>query len=382
VNPNTTFRIFTTLAELPKNWDDLATTNIFLTRNYLRVLEASAPSNMICYYIGLYQNEQLVGIALSQFLDLNSIRSFGERDHCFKTQIRNFVFKNFCSRILFIGNNMLTGQNAYCFNEKIIPSEGLLLIEKAVAELQKQFALKNLRIHLTVYKDFNPSETVHFNLPEFKPFFAFSTQPNMVFQLKKSWLSIDDYVADLNKKYRDQYKRARKKALGISKRKLTLEEICFHKNTINQLYHNVAEKAPFNTFFLPDDHFETLKAALSDQFLFYGYFIDEKLIGFNTLIKNGSDMDTYFLGYDSEFQQEKMLYLNMLYDMVGYSIKKRFKQITFARTALEIKSSVGAKPEEMIGFIKHQNPLINQLIAPLFRYFEPDNQWNERNPFK
>jgi hypothetical protein len=68
--------------------------------------------------------------------------------------------------------------------------------------------------------------------------------------------------------------------------------------------------------------------------------------------------------------------------MVGYSIKKRFKQITFARTALEIKSSVGAKPEEMIGFIKHQNPLINQLIAPLFRYFEPDNQWNERNPFK
>jgi hypothetical protein len=156
VNHATTFKIYTTVTELPSNWDDLATTNIFLTRNYLRVLEVSAPSNMICYYIGLYQNEQLVGIALSQFLDLNSIRSFGERDHCFKTQIRNFVFKNFCSRILFVGNNMLTGQNAYYFNEKIIPSEGLLLLEKAVAELQKQFALKNLRIHLTVYKDFNP----------------------------------------------------------------------------------------------------------------------------------------------------------------------------------------------------------------------------------
>ena len=47
-----------------------------------------------------------------------------------------------------------------------------------------------------------------------------------------------------------------------------------------------------------------------------------------------------------------MLYLNMLYDMVAYSIKKQFKTIVFARTALEIKSSVGAKPVAMKGFIK------------------------------
>ena len=382
MNHATTFKIYTTVTELPSNWDDLASTNVFLTRNYLSVLEDSAPSNMICYYIGLYQNNQLVGLALSQFLDLNSIRSFGERDHCFKTQIRNFVFKNFCSRILFIGNNMLTGQNAYCFDEKITPSEGLLLIEKAVAELQKQFSLKKLKIHLTVFKDFKPSEAAHFNLPEFKPFFAFSTQPNMVFPLKDSWLSIEDYVDDLNKKYRNQYKRAQKKAFGISKRKLSLEEISYYEKTIVQLYRNVAEKAPFNTFFLPENHFEIFKKSLTDKFLFYGYFIDEKLIGFNTLIKNGADIDTYFLGYDSEYQQEKMLYLNMLYDMIGYSIKKKFKRVIFARTALEIKSSVGAKPEKMIGFIQHKNPILNRLIAPLFRYFEPEILWNERNPFK
>jgi hypothetical protein len=31
----------------------------------------------------------------------------------------------------------------------------------------------------------------------------------------------------------------------------------------------------------------------------------------------------------------------MLYDMIAYSINKGFKEIIFARTALEIKSSVG-----------------------------------------
>jgi hypothetical protein len=60
-------------------------------------------------------------------------------------------------------------------------------------------------------------------------------------------------------------------------------------------------------------------------------------------------MDTYFLGYDDSIQREKMLYLNMLYDMIAYSINKGFKEIIFARTALEIKSSVGANQFKCMG---------------------------------
>jgi hypothetical protein len=93
-------------------------------------------------------------------------------------------------------------------------------------------------------------------------------------------------------------------------------------------------------------------------------------------------MDTYFLGYDENVQREKMLYLNMLYDMIAYSINKGFKEIIFARTALEIKSSVGAKPEEMFGFIQHSNPLLNKKMEQLFCYLEPQKEWNQRNPFK
>ena len=39
-------------------------------------------------------------------------------------------------------------------------------------------------------------------------------------------------------------------------------------------------------------------------------------------------MDTYFLGYDESIQREKMLYLNMLYDMIAYSINKNFNEIS------------------------------------------------------
>ena len=93
-------------------------------------------------------------------------------------------------------------------------------------------------------------------------------------------------------------------------------------------------------------------------------------------------MDTYFLGYDESIQREKMLYLNMLYDMIAYSINKGFKEIVFARTALEIKSSVGAKPIKMYGFMEHSNPIFNYCLPKIFRYLEPETIWQERNPFK
>jgi hypothetical protein len=133
---------------------------------------------------------------------------------------------------------------------------------------------------------------------------------------------------------------------------------------------------------LAKNHFRTFKELLKDHFLLYGYFVEDKLIGFSTIIKNGEVMDTYFLGYDDSIQREKMLYLNMLYDMVAYSINKGFKEIIFARTALEIKSSIGAIPIKMYGFAKHSNPLIDLVFEKIFRYVEPNVEWRERNPFK
>jgi phage terminase large subunit len=163
---------------------------------------------------------------------------------------------------------------------------------------------------------------------------------------------------------------------------MRLEEIIEQEETIYDLYFHVAKNAPFNTFFLAKNHFRVFKEILHDKFLFYGYFLDEKLIGFNTLIKNGTTIDTYFLGYDDTIQKEKMLYLNMLYDMIAYSINKGYKEIVFARTALEIKSGVGAKPQKNYGFIEHSTTLLNKNMSRIFQYLEPEIIWKERNPFK
>ncbi|MEC4049620.1 peptidogalycan biosysnthesis protein [Flavobacterium sp. SUN046] len=377
-----TFSIYSTTAELPERWDDLAIDNIFLSKRYLEVLEKSAPINMTCHFIGLFKDQTLEGIAISQFLDVNKLESFGDRDKCVKSTVRNFVFKNFCSHVLFIGNNMLTGQNALCISQEMDLKTAMLQLKAAAEDLKEIFKKRGSKVHITTFKDFDENEVAQIETDYQEDHYKFSIQPNMIFEIDDNWKTEQDYISALSKKYRDQYKRARKKIVAIDKRKMDLDDIIEHEDVIYDLYHHVAQNAPFNTFFIAKNHFRTFKEVLKDDFLFYGYFSEGKLIGFNTLIKNGEAMDTYFLGYDDSIQKEKMLYLNMLYDMIAYSINQGFKEVIFARTALEIKSSVGAKPVKMFGFIHHHNSAINKYMDKLFCYLEPETIWKERNPFK
>lgn len=381
MNTTYSFQIYNSASLLPLEWNSLADNNIFLTREYLEILENSSPVNMICHFIGIFDKETLLGIALTQFLFAEKLESFGERDQCLKTSVRNFAFKNFASHVLFVGNNMLTGQNAFAFSPNIKEAKAIKTLHKAITQLKKDLKSQGKKVHITSIKDFTAKEIEPLQA-EFKNNYTFSTQPNMVFEINKNWKTEQDYIDALSKKYRDQYKRARKKSEGIEKKKMSLSDIRKYEDVIYELYFHVAKNAPFNTFFLARNHFSFFKEIMKDDFLLYGYFLDEKLIGFNTLIKNGAVMDTYFLGYDESIQREKMLYLNMLYDMIAYSINQGFSSIVFARTALEIKSSVGAKPVKMYGLITHSNTLINHNIGRFFNYLEPKTEWQERNPFK
>ena len=376
------FKIYNSVKDLPALWDTVAQSNIFLQTPYLTVLEESAPVNMECFYIGIFENSELIGVSLAQYLDLNKLESFGERDKCFKTIIRNFIFKNFASHTLFLGNNMITGQNGYVFSKEIDFNHISEILLQSADEITLYFKKKGISIHLVSFKDFYDHCSVELKKYRFSNIYEFNTQPNMIFYLDQNWKSLDDYVAALSKKYRDQFKRARKKFDGIQMKNLSYEEVLRNEEKIYDLYHYVAKNAPFNTFFLSKNHFSTLKGQCGNRFQIFGYFLNEELVGFHTLLLNDETLETYFLGYNDHIQKENMLYLNMLYNMTEYGIENEFKRIIFGRTALEIKSSIGATPVQMSGFIYHNNKLINRFIGKIFRNLEPELHWQQRHPFK
>lgn len=376
------FTIYTKTSELPSNWDEVSQQNAFLQTPYLSVLEASAPTNMTCFFIGIFENEELIGVSLAQYINIDRLISFGERLLGMKTRVRNFAFRQFASHVLIIGNNMITGQNGYVFSKSIDFKDISILLRAMADEIIQYFKKKCIRIHLVSFKDFYEECAIGLKQHQFQSLFDFTVQPNMIFSLQSDWKTMADYVGSLSKKYRDQFKRSHKKYEGIECEELTWEQIQQNESRIYDLYYHVALNASFNTFFLAPHHFSTFKKQCGDRFKLFGYYFGGKLVGFHTLLLNGNTLETYFLGYDAALQKEKMLYLNMLYNMTEFGITHQFERIIYGRTAMEIKSSIGATPTPMHGFMYHTQPLINRCVPQLFKILEPPVAWEQRHPFK
>lgn len=373
-----TFQIFGSVKELPTDWNKIiGQQNIMLSEEYFHVLEESKPENMKCFFVGFFADETLIGGALFQYLNFIEHKTF-QKDEVL-CSVRNFLAKKFTKDVMILGNNMLTGQNGFYFDtSKIHTDKAMSLLNDASTTLQSKYR----RSSLIIFKDYQKPFLKNFDERKFKRFFRFSVQPNMILNIKPEWKAFENYADDFSKKYRARLKSAKKKLEGIQKIELDFKAVKMHQKEMNVLYQNVAENAPFNTFFLTNHHFENIKQNLQENFKVFGYFSDDKLIGFYTLIINNQDIDTYFLGYNKEIQKEKQIYLNMLFDMTEFGITNQFKRIIFGRTALEIKSTIGAEPVEIFGLIKHNNKAINTFIEKIFSSLNPKVEWSQRKPFK
>jgi hypothetical protein len=370
--------IYTNSSALPSSWDEIVGGhNLLLSSAYFKVLDSAKPDNMQCYYVGFFVGEVLVGGALIQYLEFEQHKTF--QNNKISCSIKNYLTKRYAQDVFIVGNNMLTGQNGFYFDTiKITEKQAIILLEHALESIQKMVKPSSL----IIYKDYQSSFSTYFNSKSHKVYFKFAVQPNMLLRLQKHWLNFDAYLNDFSAKYRTRANTARKKFGNLIKKELDLSDIRKHQKALLTHYNTVAENAPFNTFFLPNHHFEALKINLGSDFKIFGYFLEDELVGFYTFIINKNDLDTYFLGYHQMLQKERQMYLNMLLDMIEYGINHQIKKIIFGRTALEIKSTIGAEPVEIFGLIKHNKTIINKFMPRIFPYLEPKVKWQQRKPFK
>lgn len=372
---------------LPESWNKLAAHDIFLQTTYLKALEASSPNNISVYYVGVFKNDDLVGIAIIQRVQLYAADVFRNPSNTFITRLlKQIISRVLRGNILVVGNLMHTGQHGVFFNSKTLSYYTFLDTLNSAIETLKTRILKeqNKKIRLILFKDYFSQDEIHSHsdLLLSNKFYKVKAQPNMIMSIKPNWVVLNDYIGEMTTKYRTRFKRAKKKLNNITCHELDAEAIKKHASQIYNLYLNVSENAKINTFILSEHHFSSLKESLQHNFKLFGYYQNEKLIGFYSLILNHTTLETYFLGYDEAHQYQNQLYLNMLYDMANFAIDHKFKSVIYARTAMEIKSSVGAVPQEMFMYIKHTNRLLNALLQRIFKIMNPKQKWEERHPFK
>lgn len=382
------FKLYDSVTSLPKAWDELTVNDIFLKTHFLKALEASSPINISTYFLGVFSSEVLVGIAVIQRVEMYLDDVFRKTSNqFFKRCGKILISKIVKGNALIIGNLMHTGQHGLYFNSEIISQDDFLnTLSEAIKQLSTTIKTEfNKKIRIIGFKDYFEDDDIHKSDTFFRAhkLHKAQVQPNMIFEAQPNWKSPEDYIASFNKKYRRRYKTARKKSLEIQSKELHLDRVEELSKTLYELYENVSDNAGVNSFKLHEDHFYNLKKELKDDFKLFGYFIDDELIGFYTLIRNHDKLETYFLGYKQELQHQYQMYLNMLFDMAFFGIQNGYKTVIFARTAMEIKSSIGAKPYGMHIYLKHTNNIIaNTVLKLVVKYANPIRDWEERHPFK
>ena len=381
------YTIYNSFENLPVYWNTFVVHDIFLQTPYLQALEEASPQNIQLFYVGVFKDDALVGVAIIQRVQLYLENMFRENEvSCVKTFFKHLVSKVLKGNILVVGNLTHTGQHGIFYNkDKVSQLQFFEIVNAALKDIKESIIVNQKKtIRAIMYKDYFKDDPIHDAKAVFdsNSLHQISVQPNMILSIKPEWLKFDDYMASLNKKYRDRYKRARKKLNSIKAEELTIDDIKNFTPKLYEFYMNVSNNAKFNTFLLPENHFYSLKLQLQENFKVYGYFLKNKLIGFYTLILNDNDLETYFLGYDETHQYPNQLYLNMLYDMLKFGIENKFSSVVYARTAMEIKSSVGAKAKPMLVYLKHTNRFLNVILKQIFRLMNPSQDWEERHPFK
>lgn len=378
-------QLFSSIEEAAPLWEPIAPgDNVFLQVPYLRVVEQAQPEGIVPVYAVFLKNGRPFGLAYLQIIDFRTDKHlqtpapnsfFGKVAH----GMRRHALSLLRFRLLHLGNVLLTGPRGYYFLPETGASEVHRLLSDALPVISRELG-QSIKGYLI--KDIPSAEAVRAEVWAEKGYEELCFFPNMLFHLDPAWRHFDDYLGSLHSKYRVRARRAFRLLDGVRTRELDIEEIQFREADLNRLYREIAESVEFNMADLHPGYFQQLKAEMGDAFHLVGYFLEGKLVGFYTMIENGEELEAHFIGFDQAENRDKQLYLNMLFDMIRMGIDLKVRYISFARTAMEIKSSVGAVPEQLKCYIQHRSPAVHSLIRPLVRFLQPKLDWEPRHPFK
>lgn len=374
-------KAFNTVDAIPAlDWESLNIhNNTYFSPDFLRTFETSNPK-IAFKYIVIYDKLNAVGLANIQIISL-SIDAILKNIKISNTAKRIFRFFlcNYPLKIMFCGNVFLSGEHGIILKQDIDKKKAFLVISKAIKNLS---SLKNNRpLHAVFVKDFY-QESLHItdHLLDYN-YMKMPVEPNMIFKLNSNWKSFEDYTDDLKSKYRVKVNKADKTSSGLTAKLFNEDDFKVYKEELQQLYENTISNADFNAQVLDLNTYIKLRALYKDNFIVKAYFYEDNLVGFLSALDNNNHLDAHFIGLDYELNKTYAIYPRILNDYVRLGIERQVSQINFGRTASEIKSTIGATPENLVCYTRHRHNVINKILKSFIGQVKIKD-FKQHEPFK
>ncbi len=373
-------------------WNEvLANQDFFLNTNYLQLIEKIHHPHIVHRYAIVYKNKRPVFICCFQVIDFTA-DVFGELVESQITDLTTQKTKLFdkyidkykdhvVMRVVTCGNNFISGEHCFAYSKDIKREDVFFVLEKISQIVSKEEKLRGT-ISATLIKDFYIKQLPKEKTLEENKFIEFRVEPDMRIEIPDNLQDVNDYIALFAKKYRNRAKHIFKDGAAVSKKNLSVDEVKSYNKEIYSLYENVFNKAKFKLVKLAPNYFYEMKKSFADTFFVSGYFLENKLVAFDSGYYLPDDiLEAHCIGIDYEVNKEHELYQNILYHFIELAIKNKKKHLNLGRTASEIKSTVGAKAHELVCYIKPQNTVSKVILNPFINFLQP-TEWIPRNPFK
>lgn len=390
--PAFSYKIFNSVAAIDAaSWDSvLPESHTLLHRSYLKALEESGGDEMGYRYLVIERNRNPVGVGFFQIVTFKGSNvanpppgADASRITKILASLKSVLVKMISgvrADLLVSGNTFITGEYGFYFSPEMKSNDELL---KAVTEgIDTIVAQSSQKISGFLVKDFYQNKKDWTEGLKANGYLEFSVNPNMLLDIRPSWNTFDDYLGDMASKYRTRMKKAQKRAAGVTIREMDADEMQQRLPEMSALYDEVVDEADFKLLKLDISHIVKMKHELGGRFGVIGFFKDDALVTFISYFLHKETLVAGYMGLKHAVNQEYDLYLNVLLKLAETGIAKNMKQVVYGRTAMEIKSSVGAVPQPMRLYLKHRSPAINFMMRRVVPFLSKNPEWTLRSPFK
>ena len=324
-----------------REWNALAGTDrIERSRGWYRTIEDSGVRKM--NYVFLKESNTLTAAA------------------CCHTFIENM----YNIKIPFLEVRTPLGKSSAFFSEN---SEQTAMLLKGLEDIQKKEKTKGFLILDFKQKEFNAIKKY------MKGFIVFQLEENTYMDLDYS--DFDDYLSTLSRKARGNIRNTLNKAeKRWNIKKVVTNEFSKWGHVAHRLQNYICERHNDYRWFLKEEFYPSLETHLKDKAEMLLFFKDDIPLASGLSLNSSTICECRAAGIDPHYRQYQAYFL-MYYEVIKRAIERGQKRIYFGTTTYEVKEKLGSKREELFGFAKMENPLLD---TGLKSFLTISRLWNKK----
>ena len=355
-------------------WSERVGDNFWLSANFLRLI-GEHPQGMRSQALLLRHaaTGRYVALTLQDFTLRLDAQLPVQENLDGPPSLRRQLLGSLSPRIAVLGQLLTSGAGTVVGLDALPVRESVALLDA----LSQRLTVQSNGISAVVLKDLFATDSDCDRALRKRGYVDLPADPVMELDVS-GYTDLDDYLSQLSSKYRVRYRRARAKLGTIERRPLGGE---LTEEQVDGLYalHRITRQGAEVNFVELD---RAYLSYLVTHGRVVGYFDGNALVGFTTAVLDGSRYYAHFLGLEDSYKYSHHLYHNMLFDLLDAAIGSPATTIDYGRTALEIKSSLGAVPRNYAILATPRYRWASSMLPGLLSTVRKAPDWTARNPFR